>query len=172
MAAEEHDTRLAQFVESAKEDRANRVAVEPVFRKACDGQRGQRASAHRVDVADGIGRGNLAVHVRIVHDRREEIDRLHDRGSALPPVHTRIVRSPEIDQDPIVSGCRDGAQHLSELASGEFARSTGAGDHLRQTLGHVSFLSFVAGPHPRYLCLRGFRRSALLASTFRLVLSA
>src|SRR5207247_719208 len=62
-----------------------------------------------------------------------------------------------------------GAQHLSELASGEFARSTGAGDHLRQTLGHVSFLYFVAGPHPRHLCLRGFRRSALLASTFRLV---
>jgi hypothetical protein len=32
----------------------------------------------------------------------------------------------------------DGTQHLSELASGEFARSTGAGDHLRQTLGHFS----------------------------------
>jgi hypothetical protein len=35
----------------------------------------------------------------------------------------------------------DVTQHLSELASGEFARSTGAGDHLRQTLGHFSLLS-------------------------------
>ena len=75
----------------------------------------------------------------VVDDWREEIDRLHQRRSALPPVHTRIVRGPEVDKDPVVSGCRYGAQHLSELARGEFARSTGAGDHLRQTLGHGSF---------------------------------
>jgi hypothetical protein len=44
----------------------------------------------------------------------------------------------------------DGAQHLSELAGGEFARSTGAGDHLRQTLGHFLLTQFTLDP-PRPL---------------------
>jgi hypothetical protein len=35
----------------------------------------------------------------------------------------------------------DVTQHLSELACGEFARSTGAGDHLGQTLGQCALFS-------------------------------
>ena len=81
-----------------------------------------------------VGGGDLAVDVRVVDDRREEIDGLHERRSALPPIHTRIVRGPEVDQDTVVGLRGDVTQHLSELACGEFARSTGAGDHLRQTL--------------------------------------
>ena len=61
-------------------------------------QRGQRPAAHRVDVADGVGGGDLAVDVRVVDDRREEIDGLHERRPALPPVYTRIVRGPEVDR--------------------------------------------------------------------------
>ena len=81
-----------------------------------------------------VGRGDLAVDERVVDDRREEIDGLHERRPALPPVHTRIVRGPEVDQDPRVGLRWKVAQHLSELASGEFARSTGAGDQLGQAL--------------------------------------
>ena len=67
-------------------------------------------------------------------------------GPLIPPVHTRIVRGPEVDQDPVVGLRGDVTQHLSELASGEFARSTGAGDHLRQTLGHSFSFSCESGP--------------------------
>src|SRR6185436_10320108 len=109
-------------------------------------QRRQRATTHRVHIAECVCGGDLAVDVRIVDDGREEIDRLHQRWSALPPVHTRIVRGPEIDKDPVVGGHRYGAQHLSELARGEFARSTGAGDHLRETLGHGSLRSGLMPP--------------------------
>ena len=117
------------------------AGLEPVLRERRDRERGQRTAAHRIDVADGVGRGDLAVDVRVVDDRREEIDGLHQRRPALPPVHTRIVRGPEVDQDTVVGLRGDVTQHLSELASGEFARSTGAGDHLRQTLGHFFLLS-------------------------------
>jgi hypothetical protein len=48
---------------------------------------------------------------------------------------------PEVDENPFIGGRGDGAQHLSELASGEFARSTGAGNHLRETLGHSQLRS-------------------------------
>ena len=109
---------------------------ESVFRHRGDRQRGERAAAHRVDVADRVGRGNLAVDVRVVDDRREEVDRLHERRPPLPPEHTRIVRGPEVDEDAVVGVRRDVTQHLSELACGEFARSTGAGDDLRKSLGH------------------------------------
>ena len=96
-------------------------------------------AAHRIDVAQRIRGRDLAVDVRVVDDRREEVDSLHQRRPAIPPVHTRIVRGPEVDEDTVVLRDRNGTQHLSELACGEFARSTGAGDHLRQS--HVVLLS-------------------------------
>src|SRR5262249_9414353 len=77
-------TRLAEHVESAGEDRANRFDVERVFRERRDRKRRQRHAAHSVDVAQRVGGGDLAVHVRVVDDRREEVDRLDQRRSALP----------------------------------------------------------------------------------------
>jgi hypothetical protein len=139
MAAEQRHASLAQLVEAALEDCANRLVLQSLLRKSRDRQRRQRPAAHRVNVAECVCRGDLAIDIWIVDDWREEIDRLHQRRSALPPVHTRIIRGPEIDKDPVVSVYWYGAQHLSELARGEFTRSTGAGDHLRQTLGHGSF---------------------------------
>jgi hypothetical protein len=41
-------------------------------------------------------------------------------------VHTRIVRCPEVDQDPAIGRHGQITQHLGKLAGGEFARSTGA----------------------------------------------
>ena len=105
----------------------------PSLRKPGNRERRQRTAAHRVHVAQRIRRRDLAVGEGVVDDRREEVDGLNERRTALPPVHTRIVRGPEVDEDTVVSRDRDGAQHLSELACGEFARSTGAGDHVRQT---------------------------------------
>ena len=136
MAAEQHDAGFAELVEAAAKNRADDVAVEALLREAGDRQRGQGTPTHRVDVADRIGRRDLAIDVRVVDDGREEVDRLHQCRAALPPVHTRIVRRPEVDEDAVVSLRWDGAQHLSELAGGEFARSTGAGHHLREPFGH------------------------------------
>ena len=135
--SEERDTGPAQRIEAAAKNGADRRAIDPFSGEARNGERRQRTSAHRVDVAQRVGGSDLTIGVRIVDDRGKEIDRLHQRRSPLPPVHTRIVRGPEVHQDAVVDRCGDVTQHLSELACGEFARSTGAGDHLRQTLGHV-----------------------------------
>ena len=48
-------------------------------RKTDKGQRGQRLSAHGVNVAERVGGGDLAEGVGIVHDRREKIHRLDER---------------------------------------------------------------------------------------------
>ena len=89
-------------------------------------------AAHRIHVAQRIRRGDLAVDIRVVDDRREEIHRLHQRRTTLPRVHTGIVRSPVVDQDAWISLGWYAAQDLSELAGSEFARSTGAADHFGQ----------------------------------------
>ena len=99
-----------------------------------DRERRQRPPTHGIDVAQRVRRRNLAVHVGVVDNRREEVHCLHQRRPALPRVHTGIVMSPEIDEDPWIGGRRKAAQDLSELARGEFARSTGAADHLGQPL--------------------------------------
>ena len=47
--------------------------------KGGDGERGERPAAHRVDVGQRVGRGDRAVVLRVVHHRREEVHRLHER---------------------------------------------------------------------------------------------
>ena len=134
MAPEQRRPALAQLVEAACENRGDGVGLESCLGKAGDGQRGERAPAHRIHVAERVRGGNLAVDVRVVDDGRKEIHRLHQRRSPLPNVHTGIVMSPEIDQDSRISLRRKMAQDLSELAWSEFARSTRAADHLGQPL--------------------------------------
>ncbi len=107
------------------------------FGKRRNGERRERTTAHRVDVAHRIGGGDLPVDERIVDDRREEVDCLDERPLAVEPVHTRIVRSPIVDQDPWVVRRGQIAQDLGELACRELARSTGAGRVVGQLL-HLS----------------------------------
>ena len=67
----------------ARIGRASRNA-ELVVGVAGEVQRGDGRAAHRVDVAERVGGGDLAVDERVVHDRREKVDRLHDaRGPAV-----------------------------------------------------------------------------------------
>lgn len=56
--------------------------------------------AHRVDVREGVGNGNPAELVGIVHDRREEVHRKHN---------SNIVRD-AIDRG--VVGCRKAHEHI------------------------------------------------------------
>ena len=150
VTAEERDAGFAQLVEPALKDGGDRVVVEALFRKARDRERRDRPSAHRVDVAHRIRRGDLSVDIRVVDDRREEVHRLHQRRSTLPRVHTGIVCSPEVDQDARISLRWEVAQDLSELAGSEFARSTRAADHLGQPLpfehGHEVIVSLQVRP--------------------------
>ena len=64
--AEQRDARLAQRLEAAGKDRRS-TARSAVLRKPGNGQRRQRPAAHRIDVAQRVGGGDLAVDER---DRR------------------------------------------------------------------------------------------------------
>ena len=65
-----------------------------------------RGAAHRVDVPQRVRRGDLAVRVRVVDDRREEVDRLHDRDSVGELVDAGIVAALGRDEHPRVERMR------------------------------------------------------------------
>ena len=65
--------------------------------KADEGQRGQRLSTHGVDVAERVGRSDLAEGVGIVHDGREKIHGLHERRVGREQIHAGVVGVIEAD---------------------------------------------------------------------------
>ena len=54
-------------------------------------ERGDGPPAHRIDVAQRIGRGDGAVGVRVIHNRCEKIHRLHQGELRRQLVHAGIV---------------------------------------------------------------------------------
>ena len=58
-----------------------------------------RASAHGVDVAEGVGGGDLAEGVGVVHDGGEEIYGLDERQVRVELIHSGVVGVVEADQD-------------------------------------------------------------------------
>ncbi len=53
--------------------------------------RGDRRAGHRPNVVDGVERGDAAVVVRVVDNRREEVERLHEREVVAKAVYSRVV---------------------------------------------------------------------------------
>ena len=73
------DARRGRDRRAAGQDRRQDLGAERLDREGGDVERGQRRAAHRVDVADRVGRGDATEVVRVVDDRREEVDGLHHR---------------------------------------------------------------------------------------------
>jgi len=133
-----HTTQLlGHLVDAPLHDLPVDLAEVRSARERRDVQRDHGASAHGVYIGKRVCCGDRTEPVGIVHDRREEVDGLHQRRPCIPPVHTPIVSGPVINQDPGVGVQRNAAQDPSELACGEFARSTRAADHLGQSLRHL-----------------------------------
>ena len=69
-----------------------------VRRERRDVEREQHPAAHRVDVAERVGRGDRTVLVGRVDDRREEVDGLDQRVLVVQPVHGGVVGRAKTDQ--------------------------------------------------------------------------
>ena len=66
-------------------------------------KRGERTAAHRENVGERVGRGDLAVGERVVHDRGEEVDRLHERAVAIETKNAGIIGGGGTDEDVAIS---------------------------------------------------------------------
>ena len=68
-------------------------------READEVERRERRAAHRVDVAQRVGRGDRAEVVRLVDDGREEVRREDERALVVDPVHGGVVRRGAAHED-------------------------------------------------------------------------
>ena len=137
VAAEERDPGFDECVGAALEDRPDDIGRGTVLGKRRDGERRARRAAHRIHVAERIGRGDPAEEVRVVDDRREEVDGLDQRRSVTPPIHAGIVGRPVVDKDAIVGGRRQVAEDGIELGRRQFAGAAGAVGVVGQALHRI-----------------------------------
>ncbi len=90
-----------------------------------DGEGGERARAHGVDVAQGVGGGDGAEGVGIVDDGGEEVDGLHEGTLRRELVHARIVGRLKPYEDVIVLPSRQARQSFVQNLWTKLCRSTG-----------------------------------------------
>ena len=91
VSAGDDDARFIGLVVAAPQQLLHHVGRHG-FWDAHDVQRQLRLTAHGVYVADGVGRGDLAVQEWIVHDRRKEVGGLYQRRILVQIVHAGVVR--------------------------------------------------------------------------------
>jgi hypothetical protein len=92
----------------------------------------RRRAAHGIDIGDGIGSGDLAEDIGIIHHRREEIDRLNQRNIIADLIDTGIVGRVKADKYVFVGEFGDIAQNLRKRSRRELCRSACSGNHLGQ----------------------------------------
>ncbi len=118
-------------------DGALHEALEGVERQVVgpghDVQREEDLAAHRVHVRHRVRRGDRAGRVRVVDDRRKEIDRLDDRVIGGNAVYRRVVGRFETDEQLGRVALRGkGAQDLRQWAGAQLRSSAGAGRQGRE----------------------------------------
>ena len=89
-------------------------------------QREERPPSHRIHVGKGVGGGDPPEIVRVVHDRREEVEGDDQRAPVGNMIHGGVVPLAGVNQNPRVVGGNHVTQHLRQLGLAELARSAGA----------------------------------------------
>ena len=75
------------------------LLCDAFLREAADVQTGQRTTSHRIDIAEGVRRGDPAEGARVVHDGGDEIEGLDQRQIVGQTEDPGIVGGIESDED-------------------------------------------------------------------------
>ena len=132
VSAEHRAAGFAHFFESAEQDGFEHFRIA-VRRESHDRKRRNRRAAHGVNIAQRVGGGDGAEGERIVDDRREEVDGLHQRQIGAQSIHSGVVGCVEADKDVRIGDSRHRAEHFVQQLWTQFRRSTG-GFHVRGEL--------------------------------------
>ena len=126
VAAQKDRPRLLDRRESSSEDLAELVLGDPLPRETADVQAGDGPPPHGVDVAQGVGGGDPSEIERIVDDRRDEVEGLHEGEPVGETEHSRVVRSVETDEHVRIGARvrRESVRDLPEVRRTHLGRST------------------------------------------------
>ena len=140
MPADQYYPGLVHLVNAAFEHVPEDGDIHGFLGKADDIQSRQGLAAHGVNVAQGIGDGNLAELIGIVDDWREEIDRLDDSQVFGKLIYAGVLRSLHSGDEIGVGTEGQAGQRLGEVTRTYLASSTRAMNGLGETqllfIGH------------------------------------
>src|SRR6185436_2558128 len=123
---DDEGARLVDLVLSSAENVAEDGQRQFPRWKSDDRQRGERLSAHCVDVGQRIRRGDLAEQVRIVDDRREKVDGLHERHVGGQYEDPRVVHRLVPYQQARIGTARQSFECLRQVTRTQLGGSTRA----------------------------------------------
>jgi len=124
--ARQHRAGLQHLFVAALQNFAQQIQIHRLG-KAYDIQRGQGPPAHRVNVAQSVRRRDLPEQIRILHHRREEIQRGDQRLLVVDAVHRRVVVAVKADQQVFVGLFGQLAQHAAQRPGPQLGRAAAAG---------------------------------------------
>ena len=90
------------------------------FGESHDRKGGNGPSAHGIDIAERVGRGNLSKGKRIVDNRSEEIDRLHQRKARAQTIDAGVIVRFESNQNIVIRLPRQTSQDRIQDARAQF----------------------------------------------------
>ena len=138
--ADEHHVGFPQLVDSALDDVAQHGQIHALCGKTHEIHGGFGHPAHGIDIAEGVGRGDLAEPVRIVHYGCKKIHGLNQSQLFGDFVYAGIVRTRQPNQYVGVGGKFKSTQSPLQIPWRQFGGSTGTGDGLGQSywflIGH------------------------------------
>ena len=123
VAAEDGAARLNHRLGAAPED-LFQIPEVALGRVGQDGERGERARAHGVDIGQGVGGGDAAKCERVIDNGREEIHGLHEGALRAQPVDACVVAGVETDQHVRIRKARDARQNRVQNLWTQLGRST------------------------------------------------
>ena len=127
VSADDGAADFARFLEAAAKDGGDGFLGNKIGRHAHDVERGERAAAHGEDVGEGVGRGDLAVGERVVHDRGEEVGRLHKGAVAIETENPGVIGGGGTDENVAILILRELTQNLPQGLLAQLGSSAGAG---------------------------------------------
>ena len=126
VAAHQTASGLSHLLRAPLQDASQNVQIHLV-RKADDVQRSPDVAAHGVDVAQGIGCGDLAENVGVLHHGREEIQRLNDRHIRRQAVDRAVVPTVKAHQQfRVARSLRKLFQHPLQHAGAQLGGASAA----------------------------------------------
>ena len=132
VAAEDDGTRGSDSLRPAPQDFLEHAHRQLVVGEADNVEHGLRLAAHRVDVAERVGGGDAAVGVRVVNDRREKIDGLHERERVVDAINPRVAEALGPNEQVRIGHRRQRPHNLCDRLNRQLARSPGAAGVIEQ----------------------------------------
>src|SRR5919106_1278178 len=128
-----HGTGLVHRVLSAAEDLGEHLDRRPASGKADNVERRERLPSHRVHIGERVRGGDASKRVRVVDDRRKEIDGLNEGEIIGQDENARIVEGLTPNEQAGVVARREWGYGAREVTRTHLGGSTGAAGERGET---------------------------------------